>query len=84
MSEQNFIDKLLDGVEVEWKAVGEVFDLKNGYTPSTSKKEFWEGGSIPWFRMDDIRVNGQILDNSLQKISVSAVKGGKLFLQIRS
>ncbi|WFE68605.1 restriction endonuclease subunit S [Thiomicrospira sp. R3] len=79
MSEQNFIDKLLDGVEVEWKAVGEVFDLKNGYTPSTSKKEFWEGGSIPWFRMDDIRVNGQILDNSLQKISVSAVKGGKLF-----
>jgi len=75
----NFLEKLLDGVAVEWKAISEIFNLKNGYTPSTSKKEFWEGGSFPWFRMDDIRENGQILDDSLQKISESAVKGGKLF-----
>ena len=79
MSDRNFLERLLDGVAVEWKAVSEIFHLKNGYTPSTSKKEFWEGGSVPWFRMDDIRENGQILDDSLQKISGSAVKGGKLF-----
>ncbi len=30
-------------------------------------------------RMDDIRENGRILGNSLQKISSCAVKGGKLF-----
>ncbi|MBJ9954874.1 MULTISPECIES: restriction endonuclease subunit S [unclassified Acinetobacter] len=75
----NFLENLLDGVEVEWKAVSEIFHLKNGYTPSTSKKELWENGSIPWFRMDDIREKGQILDDSLQKISESAVKSGKLF-----
>ncbi|HEZ2306295.1 TPA: restriction endonuclease subunit S, partial [Neisseria meningitidis] len=62
-----------------WKTLGEVFDLKNGYTPSKSNKEYWENGSIPWFRMEDIRENGRILDNSLKHISKSAVKGGKLF-----
>ena len=75
----SYLEKLLDGAGVEWKTVSELFDLKNGYTPSKSKKEFWEGGTIPWFRMDDIRQNGQILDESLQKISESAVKGGKLY-----
>lgn len=75
----SFLERLLDDVNVEWKLVSEIFHLKNGYTPSTSKKEFWENGSIPWFRMDDIRENGRILDNSLQKVSEIAVKGGKLF-----
>ncbi|MBR7732051.1 restriction endonuclease subunit S [Acinetobacter nosocomialis] len=75
----SFLERLLDDVNVEWKLVSEIFHLKNGYTPSTSKKEFWESGSIPWFRMDDIRENGRILDNSLQKVSEIAVKGGKLF-----
>lgn len=79
MSEIAFLEKLLDGVEVEWKPLSEVFNLKNGYTPSKSKKEFWDDGTVPWFRMDDIRLNGQILNDSLQKISKSAVKGGKLF-----
>lgn len=69
-------DRLKD---VVWKTLREVFDLKNGYTPSKSNKEYWENGSIPWFRMEDIRENGRILDNSLQHISKSAVKGSKLF-----
>ncbi len=79
MNNTDFMQKLLNGAQVEWKAVSEIFHLKNGYTPSTSKKEFWENGSVPWFRMDDIRENGQILGDSLQKISETAVKGGKLF-----
>lgn len=79
MSELNYLEKLLDGAEVEWLSVSEIFNLKNGYTPSRSNNKFWENGDIPWFRMDDIRENGRILDNSLQKISRCAVKGGKLF-----
>src|SRR5690554_4163363 len=74
-----FIEKLLDGVEVEWKVVNEVFDLKNGYTPSKSNKSYWENGTVPWFRMEDIRENGQILDDSLQKVSENAAKGAKVF-----
>lgn len=75
-----FLDKLLDGAEVEWVAVDDLFNLRNGYTPSKSNKLFWDNGTIPWFRMEDIRENGQILDDSLQKITESAVKG-KLFPQ---
>jgi type I restriction enzyme S subunit len=79
MSGANYLEKLLDGVEVRWKSVSEIFHLKNGYTPSKSSNEYWMDGTIPWFRMEDIRENGQILGDSLQKVSVSAVKGGKLF-----
>ena len=79
MSELSYLEKLLDGVEVEWLSLSKVFNLRNGYTPSKTKKEFWENGDIPWFRMDDIRENGRTLGNSLQRISSCAVKGGKLF-----
>lgn len=53
--------------------------MKNGYTPSKNKSEYWDNGIIPWFRMDDIRTNGRILNDSIQHITESAVKGGKLF-----
>ena len=76
---RTFLEKLLDGAEVEWKTLDEVFHLKNGYTPSKGIKEYWENGSIPWFRMEDIRENGRVLNTALQKVSESAVKGGKLF-----
>ena len=59
--------------------INDIFQLRNGYTPSKSNAKFWESGCIPWFRMDDIRQNGRILDDSLNKVSKSAVKGGKLF-----
>ena len=76
---RTFLEKLLDGAKVEWKTLDEIFHLKNGYTPSKGVKEYWENGSIPWFRMEDIRENGRVLNTALQKVSESAVKGGKLF-----
>ena len=69
----------LGKVGFEWSTIDEVFHLKNGYTPSKSIKKYWENGTIPWFRMEDIRENGRILNTSLQKVSESAVKGGRLF-----
>lgn len=61
-------------VEIE-----QLFNLRNGYTPSKRNPLYWEDGTIPWFRMEDIRENGRVLDSSLQKVSESAVKGGNLF-----
>ena len=63
---------------VEYKELKSVFEMRNGYTPSKAKAEFWEGGTIPWFRMEDIRENGNILSDSAQHITPAAVKG-KLF-----
>lgn len=53
--------------------------MKNGYTPSKAKPEYWTNGTIPWFRMEDIRMNGRILSDSIQHITPEAVKGGRLF-----
>ena len=39
---------------VEFKSLEELFIIKNGYTPSKSNSEFWDNGTIPWFRMEDI------------------------------
>ena len=65
--------------KIQYKTLGEVFNLKNGYTPSKANKEYWENGTIPWFRMEDIRINGRILNDAIQKVSKSAVKGERLF-----
>lgn len=63
---------------VEWEKIDKIFDLKNGYTPSKNNTEFWTNGTIPWFRLEDIRQNGRILDNAIQSVSHNALKGGKV------
>jgi len=78
----NKIQKLIQELcpnGVERKKLGEVFKLRNGYTPSKAEPKYWTNGTIPWFRMEDIRKNGQILNHSIQQITKIAVKGGKLF-----
>ncbi|EJC51102.1 type I restriction modification DNA specificity domain protein [Helicobacter pylori Hp P-41] len=64
---------------VGFKTLEEVFEIKNGYTPSKNNPEFWKNGTIPWFRMEDIRENGRILKDSIQHITPKALKGKKLF-----
>ncbi|MCM1314212.1 MAG: restriction endonuclease subunit S [Prevotella sp.] len=71
------LDKLINELcpdGVEYKTLDEIFDIRNGYTPSKSKAEYWENGIVPWFRMDDIRENGRILSSALQKVTMQAVK----------
>ena len=75
------LDKLIqelcpDGVK--YLPIPELFITRNGYTPSKANSEFWENGTIPWFRMEDIRENGRILTTATQYVSEKAVKG-KLF-----
>lgn len=64
---------------VEFREIRELFVMRNGYTPSTSNQSYWTGGTVPWFRLEDIREKGRILSKSLQHISEEAVKGGRLF-----
>jgi len=78
MSQVNFMEKLLDGVEVEWKTVKDIFNTKNGYTPSKAKPEYWTNGNVPWFRMEDLRKNGNVLNQAIQYTHTSGIKG-KLF-----
>lgn len=65
----------------EWNSdtMENIFEIRNGYTPSKSNSEYWEGGTIPWFRMEDIRTNGHVLSDSIQHITPLGVKGSGLF-----
>lgn len=69
------------GFTGEWDAptISDIFEIRNGYTPSKRILEYWEGGTIPWFRMEDIRENGGILADAIQHITPSGVKGKGLF-----
>ena len=69
------------GFEGEWNtpSISEVFELRNGYTPSKAVEAFWEGGTIPWFRMEDIRENGGILNDAIQHITPLGIKGNGVF-----
>lgn len=69
------------GYDDKWQQakVKDVFMLGNGYTPSKANPAFWTGGTIPWFRMEDIRENGRILSDSIQHVTPEAVKSSGLF-----
>lgn len=73
--------KRLPGFCGDWMtySIEELFELGNGYTPSMAITSFWFNGTIPWFRMEDIRLHGRILKDSIQHITLKAVKGGRLF-----
>ena len=64
-----------------WKTrrLRHVCRFRNGYTPSKNVSAFWENGTIPWFRMEDIRLRGRKLDDAEQYITEQAVKGDGLF-----
>ena len=59
--------------KIEWKCLSEVFEIKNGFTPSKNNSELWESGTIPWFKLDDIRSNGNILFDSKIKVNSKAI-----------
>ena len=55
MNDFSLMGKLLDGVEVEWRALGEVaIKISSGGTPQTGVKEYWEGGTIPWMSSGEV------------------------------
>mgnify|MGYP000359592788 CR=1 FL=1 len=68
-----------DPTETASVELSEAFEIRNGYTPAKSDPSNWVNGTVPWFRMEDIRENGHVLDRALQKIPEKAVKGGRCF-----
>lgn len=70
---------LFDEQESGFVKIKDLFDTKNGYTPSTKNPDYWTDKGIPWVKMEDIRENGTVLSDSAKHITMSAVKGSKLF-----
>ena len=61
---------------VEFKKLENLFNIRNGYTPSKKNESYWTGNTIiPWFRLEDIRENGRILKDSIQHVTPEGVRG---------
>jgi type I restriction enzyme S subunit len=51
----SYLDTLLQGVQVEWKALGEVaVKISSGGTPNTAVSEYYNG-DIPWLRTQEVK-----------------------------
>ncbi|MCC8114943.1 MAG: restriction endonuclease subunit S [Bacteroidales bacterium] len=66
----------LPGFSNPWinTSISDAFDFGNGYTPSTKVEKYWNGGTLPWFRVEDIKLHGHILDDSIQHVTPLAIK----------
>lgn len=65
-----------------WKMVklGDVCKITNGSTPLRKEKRYWAEGNIPWFTIDDLRVQGKNITYTKQNITQAAVDDKKVKL----
>lgn len=77
----SFEESELGLVPKGWR-IGTVDDLcaqiTNGGTPSRSRKDFWEGGTTPWFKTGEF-CDGFLLEPS-ERITVEGVRGSSVKL----
>lgn len=52
--------------------LGDVSVLKAGGTPSRSKKEYWDNGTIPWIKIKDFK--GKYINKSEEKITETGLE----------
>ncbi len=70
MSGMSFLEKLLDGVAVEWKSFGEVAKVQRGASPRPISKFITDDeNGIPWIKIGDTSPNSKYVDNTEQKIT---------------
>ncbi|MBM6622126.1 restriction endonuclease subunit S [Micrococcaceae bacterium RIT802] len=79
MSRVNDLMAALAPEGIKYFELQELFETRNGYTPAKSNASLWTDGTVPWFRMEDLRENGGVLNFAIQRIPEIAVKNGRLF-----
>ena len=69
-------------INSNWPMVtlGEVCHIFNGSTPSRKEAAYWDNGTIPWFTVDDIRQNGRVVHETIQRTTVKALEETSLRL----
>ncbi|EFS3143748.1 restriction endonuclease subunit S [Campylobacter coli] len=72
----------------EVKKLGDIAEISSGGTPSRSKKEYWDNGTIPWVKIKDIKekfistTEEFITEDGLKNSSAKLFKKGTLLYSI--
>ena len=68
----------LDGARApkgwNWSLLTDIARLATGHTPSRRVPEYWEGGSIPWISLTDIRfLDGKVAHTTSQSVTENGI-----------
>ncbi|AWV71271.1 type I restriction modification DNA specificity domain protein [Leptospira borgpetersenii serovar Hardjo-bovis str. Sponselee] len=76
---QSFMEKLLDGAQVEWKTLGEVAKILRGASPRPIAKFLTDDeNSVPWIRIGDTSTSSKYVINTTQKITFEGAKNSRV------
>ena len=66
----------------DWKKLklGDVCKIVNGSTPLRKESKFWADGDVPWFTIDDMRLQGRDIFSTAQHVTQAAVEEKKVKL----
>ncbi|MFK5878493.1 MAG: restriction endonuclease subunit S [Flavobacteriaceae bacterium] len=75
----SFLEKLLDGVNVEWKNFGEVAKIQRGASPRPIAKFITDNkDGVSWIKIGDTIPNSKYVNNTKQKITSEGAKKSRL------
>ena len=67
---RTFLEKLLNGAEVEWKTLGEVAKIQRGASPRPISQYITDDpNGIPWIKIGDTATDSKYIERTAQKIT---------------
>lgn len=71
----NCVEESVYSVPDNWcvLSLDSIVDIKNGFTPKRSIKEFWDKNEVPWFTVEDVNTQGHIIRLTNQYITYQAL-----------
>jgi type I restriction enzyme, S subunit len=64
-----------------WRRLQDVAEMKSGHTPSRNESRYWEGGTIPWLTLGDIRAqDGKVIADTKEHITNDGIENSSAVL----
>lgn len=79
MSNLSYLDKLLDGVDIEWKSFGEIAKIQRGASPRPIAKFITDDkDGVPWIKIGDTESGSKYVEQTAQKITKEGAKKSRV------
>jgi len=77
---QSYLSQIFQNSSADWKktTLDMVCKITNGSTPKRDNLKYWEGGTVSWFTIDDIRRFGRVITETTQHVTQFALEDTSL------